>query len=108
MTKWDPKTIIRLFPNPRYTLYNNNTGFRRVSRQQQDSFRNKLFPTFFGAFLLPFLLTFFGPAFWCTFLSALYKRCAILSNYFEYAVQKYVAVLRGGGGGAHTGLKGKI
>ncbi len=43
----------------------NKTGFRQVSRQQQDRFRNKLFCHLFADFS--------GPAFWHTFLSMQYK-----------------------------------
>jgi len=73
----------------------NMTGFRPVSRQQQDRLRNKLFshlscrlfatffPTFFAAFFADFFAAFFGPAFWHAFLSTQYKRRAILSMQYN-------------------------
>jgi len=85
----------------------NKTGFRPVSRQQQDRFRNKLlcrfsccfFATFFAAFLPPFCrllcrlffvaffanfyADFFGPAFWGAFLSRQYKCRTILSMQYK-------------------------
>jgi len=36
----------------------NKVSFRRVSRQQQDKFRNKLFPTFLAAFFAAFFAAF--------------------------------------------------
>jgi len=67
----------------------NKVSFRLFSRQQQDSFRNKLyshlschifcclicnlFAALFAAFFAAFFVAFFGPDFWCYFLSMQYK-----------------------------------
>ncbi len=87
------KTEISTFEDP------NKTGFRPVSRQQQERFRNKLLcclsccflPPFLPPFFLPFFANFFanfyanffGPAFWGAFLSRQYKCRTILSIQYK-------------------------
>jgi len=72
------------------TCITNKTGFRLVSRQQQDRFRNKLY----SHLSCRLIADFFMPAFWTAFLSTQYKRCAILSMQYK----SLVPFFRGGGG----------
>jgi len=57
-------------------------GFRSVSRQQQDRFRNKLFCRLFCHLFAALLLTFLGLLF-SAFLSMQYKWRAILSMQYK-------------------------
>jgi hypothetical protein len=72
----------------------NKIGFRPVSRQQQDKFRNKLFSYLSCRIFCCLFTNFFGPTFWCAFLSTQYKRRAILSMQYK----SLLPFFRGGGG----------
>jgi len=74
-----PKWLTQLCLIDSFVTYTNKNGFRPVSRQQQDRFKNKLFCRLFAIFFA----IFFGPAFWHTFLITQYKSRSILSMQYK-------------------------
>ncbi len=82
--------------NCKPNIYKDKTGFRPVSRQQQDEFRNKLFShlsccIFCCLLLPPFMLTFFSQLFLADFFGQLFWLFFRKTN-FERAVQTFAAL----------------